>query len=156
MFDELHYSNHWKWDSFERGFSKRSTMHFILLLQCYYRRKPKLNEIDLNWIALSVLTRRNSKGLRSKRPISPGIVQVVPSLTTKACYYWHYLHWLRLTSSKLFSLKYTKGHFWNTISGVFSGFSLGSVFAEKIEFSWTAWVVAPPPPPTGGANTCTQ
>jgi hypothetical protein len=36
----------------------------------------------------------------------------------------------------------------------FSGFSLGSIFAEKIEFSLTAGVVAPPP--TRGADTCTQ
>jgi hypothetical protein len=33
-----------------------------------------------------------------------------------------------------------------TCTGFFSGFSLGSVFAEKIEFSWTAGVAAPPPP----------
>jgi hypothetical protein len=32
----------------------------------------------------------------------------------------------------------------------FSGFSLGSVFPEKTEFSWTAGVAAPPPPLPGG------
>jgi hypothetical protein len=38
----------------------------------------------------------------------------------------------------------------NSYSGFFSGFSLGAVFAEKIEFSWTAGVAAPPPPLLGG------
>jgi hypothetical protein len=39
------------------------------------------------------------------------------------------------------------------LPGFFSGFSLGSVFAEKIEFSWTPGGLGrlspPPSPPTG-------
>jgi hypothetical protein len=46
-------------------------------------------------IFLTPASNSRKKALRSKRRISPYIVQVVASLATKACYYWHYLHWHR-------------------------------------------------------------
>ena len=45
-------------------------------------------------------------------------------------------------------LKYKHSVFFRIFSWV--------LFAEKIEFSWTAVVVATPPPPYWGADTCTQ